>query len=326
MLETLESRRLLAGDYTYAEHETGPDTMMKDGVGYSIPIVKGDGSVSLEGSTDPDTIIVERVSELGLTAAEGVMNLLSFDEHGDHDNITTLHPTSLESNQKQLLQITAQIAEEEAALAQLKESNPAAHATAEEIEIFEQRIEMQEQQLESSRNILATTTKIVDMLSTPTDFIRYRVEGVFDFYVKADPQAAGSARIRIDGAGGNDVIAVANNVKMKASIGGGSGADKLTSGSKRSILYGGGGNDRLFSRSKFGGTLDGGKGADRYFNRFGDVNIAARNDGDCVVVNNASVPVTQAGVFSVNTATPTTTGQCFFHPEGAEEKTDLLAI
>jgi Ca2+-binding RTX toxin-like protein len=155
------------------------------------------------------------------------------------------------------------------------------------------------------------------------------MEGVYEIYVAMAGGVKNSARIRIDAAGGNDVVAVSTNVPLKASLSGGWGADKLTSGKRRSILYGGGGGDRLFSRSRAGGCLDGGKGADRYFNRFGEVEIMGRNDGDCLMVNGNPVGVTQCGIFGIDavvnlSSVNSTPGHCYFYAADDETKTDLL--
>jgi Ca2+-binding RTX toxin-like protein len=142
-----------------------------------------------------------------------------------------------------------------------------------------------------------------------------------------------TARIRIDAAGGNDIVAVAMNVPLKASLSGGWGADKITSGKRRSILYGGGGSDRLFSRSLGGATLDGGKGADRYYNRFGEVKILGRDDGDALMVNGSAVDVNQSGFFgilpstgSADSVSSSSSGPRFyFFADGDESRTNLLA-
>jgi Ca2+-binding RTX toxin-like protein len=136
--------------------------------------------------------------------------------------------------------------------------------------------------------------------------------------------ALSASRIRIDAGGGSDTVSVANNVPIRTTVTGGAGADKLTSGSKRTLLSGGGGGDRLFSRSRHGGTLDGGKGADRYYNRFGEIQVMARADGDRVMVNDAAVKVAQPGVFGFS-GTSTNPGKSYFLTEGDEGQTDLLA-
>jgi hypothetical protein len=101
-------------------------------------------------------------------------------------------------------------------------------------------------------------------LASANDFIRVTVEGVYEVYITYSAKVKESARVRIDARGGHDVVAIANAVPLKATIVGGWGADKLTTGKKLALVLGGGGGDRLFSRSRYGGTLDGGTGADRY--------------------------------------------------------------
>jgi Ca2+-binding RTX toxin-like protein len=257
-----------------------------------LPKPTADGSVSVLGSDDADTITVERVTSLPATASDSITQRVYYSTASQgvlglelsYATDPTLFQQLQDDQQTALDQAKAH---QDALVAQ---QNPAASASA----------------LAQARSGVLAAQAGVDHLSAiqaleqdTQSYLLYKMDGVYEIYVAMAGQVKNSARIRIDGGAGNDVIAIATNVPLKASISGGTGADKLTSGSRRSILYGGGGNDRLFSRSRFGATLDGGKGADRYYNRFGEVEILGRNDGDSVMVNDKPVPISQPGTFGV---------------------------
>ena len=174
----------------------------------------------------------------------------------------------------------------------------------------------------SAKEQLAMGEAAARVRAATTSYVRCSLAGAYHFYAAVSGNLRTASRVRIDAGNGNDVVALSNNVPLKATVNGGSGADKLTGGKKKATLCGGGGSDRLFSRSAYGGTLDGGKGADKYYNRFGEVQVLARDDGDCVLLGNTPVPVTCNGTLGVRA----TTGTCyFFTADDPDRNADLLA-
>ncbi len=272
-----------------------------------LPVVKPDGSVTVDGTSDADTIAVERVSDLN-DSPDGVMALAYFQTA---DGAVAVNQPFFDTDVFEPF-----VQQTRATLQESQQRYDDAVAGHDDQRSLDNALNMLNN---AKRNNDGAEAALVE-LKAPHNYIRYRLEGFYDVYVEMNEAMTSNSRIRIDGGGGNDIIAVANNVPMKASLGGGPGADKITSGSRTSMLYGGGGNDRLFSRSKHGGGLDGGKGADRYYNRYGEVQIMARPDGDSVVVDDSPVAVAECGTLGVEADS----GRCYFLGEDGAQ-IDLLA-
>jgi hypothetical protein len=326
MFEALESRRLMSivltalggqaeAGFVWQQQEDGHDTLINNTTGrsYRLPTVKPDGSVILPGTPEADQISVERVTGIDSAHAD-LLHLVYLDTPEDAPVAVVPGVLNVEWLRGMVERERGILAEREARLAEL------IGQSAEQW-----LIDLQNETIDVSNRIIASGERMIGKLTEPTDFIRYRVEGGYEVFVEVSDGLTPSSRIRIDAGGGADVVNVANNVPIRTTVMGGAGADKLTSGSKRTLLSGGGGRDRLFSRSRHGGTLDGGAGADRYYNRFGEVQIAARCDGDCLMVNGSAVPVTQPGVFGLSGTSSSSPGKCYFFTEGDQGQTDLLA-
>ncbi|MEA2733758.1 MAG: hypothetical protein QOE14_209, partial [Humisphaera sp.] len=289
-------------------------TRKDTGAAYQLPGVKPHGSVNITGSEGPDIITAERVSAVGPLDP----NLFQFVYF---QTTATTGMVCVSANfvdpvkfQKHIDQTKSNLADAEARLAvSIAEHDPESVTAS-----FREEVN-------HGKHLVKVAEATLEAMKTTTAFIRYRIDGVYDVYVAISDNMTSKTRIRIDAAGGNDVVAISNNVPLKATLAGGWGADKLTSGKRRSILYGGGGGDRLFSRSRVGGTLDGGKGADKYYTRFSECEVLARNDGDALIINDVPVKVTQCGIFGITGATATGPGKCYYLVAGDEGQTDLLA-
>ena len=288
-----------------------------------LPGVKSDGSVSLFGTPSADTVTVERVTGLDsndptlmgvvyFPMPDGVggvplvgVGIGAIKDPAKLENLLDAERTSLAEHQQQL-------ADAQAAPGVDPDDDSTFHA-------LERQIMFDQFAVDELQYVLAK-------ISQPVDYVRYRLDGTYEIFVEASVGLTIQSRIRIDTGDGADIVSVSNNVPLRSTIAGGAGADKLTSGSKRTLLYGGGGKDRLFSRSKHGGTLDGGTGADKYYNRFGEIQIAARADGDAIVVDGVPVPVIKPGTFGIegnfDAGLP---ARSYYLIEAGDETLDLLA-
>ena len=287
----------------------------QDGTRLLLPEVRPDGSVSLSGTEQGDQITVERVSGLPPASSATTISFAFFQTPvgGVGLNSPFFDPAVFQEhaeraregwlNDEQLVKDTIARGEEQAVLDQYKELAKEAKQAAD------------------------AAQAVLDDLRATREFIRYKLDGLYDIYVEVTDAVTAKTRIRIDAAGGNDVVQISNNVPFKATLAGGWGADKLTSGKRRSLLIGGGGNDRLFSRSRVGAILDGGKGADKYYTRFSDSEVMARNDGDVLVIGNLTFDVTRAGSFGIVQTSETNPGEwrCYYLVEGETGTVDLLA-
>src|SRR6266566_4626048 len=98
--------------------------------------------------------------------------------------------------------------------------------------------------------------------------------------------------IQVSGLGGNDTIALASNVGVRAAMDGGAGDDKITGGTGSDTLTGGDGNDSIDggagdgNDSLYGGagndTLLGRSGNDRLFGDVGNDSINAGKGNDFI--------------------------------------------
>ena len=324
--ERLERRRLFAtgGDsnWTSILDADGAFLVINNDSGQHVQLPKpsADGSVSLMGSDDAETITVENVRSLPAAASNDLTQRVYFSTSKGVFGLnlpyvidSTLFDGLVTGEQNTLAEARTRQADAIARNASASELTNAANDV---------------QRAQDGVDRLAAIETVKDATN---HYLRYRMDGVYEVYVAmAGEVNESAARIRIDAAGGNDIVAIGMSVPLKASLSGGWGADKLTSGKRRSILYGGGGADRLFSRSLGGATLDGGKGADRYYNRFGEVNILGRDDGDMLMLNGSPVIVTQSGVFGIwptsgDLATSNSNSRYYFFADGDESQTNLLA-
>src|SRR5436190_2082117 len=83
--------------------------------------------------------------------------------------------------------------------------------------------------------------------------------------------AAAVKMIHVSGLGGNDVITVADNINVRASIDGGAGDDRITGGANSDTMLGGDGNDSLDGGASSGNDdLFGGAGNDTMIGRSGN--------------------------------------------------------
>jgi Ca2+-binding RTX toxin-like protein len=290
-----------------------------------LPGVKSDGSVYLAGTPSADTVTVERVT--GLDSSDpSLMGVVYFPMPEGVSDVPLVgvgigaikDPTKLQD----LLDSTgASLAKKEQELADrqaaITDDQPDPDPTG--TEALQREIKFSQFSVDELQYVLAK-------IAEPVDYVRYRLDGVYEIFVDASVGLTIQSRIRIDTGDGADIVSVANNVPLRSTVSGGSGPDKLTSGSKRTLLYGGGGKDRLFSRSKHGGTLDGGTGADKYYNRFGEIQISARADGDAIVVNDRPIIVAQPGIFGItadaDTGLPT---RSYFLIDSDDGLEDILA-
>lgn len=327
--ENLESRRMMSftaadmgSPWIVSSDANGSiATNNETGKSYKLPTVRPDGSANLEGTTDADNILIERVTGLtGGNTGDDILRQVTL--LGDEPNsrfVTggNMNAAELEARAERERGL---LVERQARVEELLNNPP---AEGEPRYGYDQTLEMAKQSVKTSQGIIELMTNLAQATREipTTDFMHYRLEGVYDIYVEIPAGASTAGKIVVDAKSGNDNVTVATNVPMKVSINGGDGSDSLTSGKKTANLYGGGGNDRLVSRSERGGILDGGKGADRYYNRFGEVQITAKADGDRLVLGDRSVIVSKSGVFG----TSNIDGRSYFMVSGVAGQVDLLA-
>ena len=342
MVEALEVRRLLSGGYTPAifliaepapANPTATWTLVYDASGTIIvkndtgevvqfPVTKADGSVSLAGTTGGDVISVERVTTLDssdtnagsfvyflTSVGPAALGLPALKDVETLSRLVDQHKKSLADAEQRLHDYRHQD------LSSLEDKGKSI-------------IESARQEVENDQRLVTMGEESLEKLQTVSDFIRYRMDAVYEVFVEVTPKVSPQSRLWIDAGNGNDVVTISNTVPLRTTVTGGAGADKLTSGSRRTLLSGGSGRDRLFSRSKQGGVLAGGTGADRYYNRFGDVEILAKGDGDALMVNGEAVAIAQSGVFGVGTdAALVAAGltRCYYLIKTEDGTVDLLA-
>jgi len=132
---------------------------------------------------------------------------------------------------------------------------------------------------------------------------RVQLTGVYDVYIESSILSnVISRRWRR----GNDDVSIGTNVAQKASIVGGTGADKLTTGASAPSSTAAA-ETTASSAAQTRRNPRWRHGRRSLLQPRREVQILARKDGDQVIVNNTSVMVTQTGVFGAVTLTSTYT-------------------
>lgn len=259
---------------------------------FELPSVKADGSSRVVGTSGDDVIIVE--------AATGVDEVAPDNDPADHayDFLNLVDPTT----GKRYVTTTHELARADETIETLEgfiegdrgwieayEATDAENgndAHAEQIADLEAHLEMRLAQVARLRH---TQSLVAD-----GQFIRYTLEGVYDYYVQVVDGSPSIPRVTVDAGAGSDVVTISPNVPMKATVYGGSGGDTITTGKRQTNVFAGGGKDKLVNRSTKGAVLDGGQSSDRYYNNASaQVQIVGRNDGDVLVVPGATFEVQQ---------------------------------
>ena len=285
-----------------------------------MPRPTRDGSVNLAGTEQGEQIAVEPVLSLAGLERAGVNQRAYFSTsvgvigvHLAYVNPTLFGPL---------------VAGHEDLLAQAKATLAAAQgAAAAGAGVSDFDLARAQRNVEIAQAGVARMNALKQTLAAATEYIRYRLGDVYEMYVAMSGQTTDTSRIRIDAKGGNDTVAISSGVSLKATIAGGWGADKLTSGRRRTLLMGGGGADRLISRSSIPSVLDGGHGADKFYTRFSACEVLARRgDGDCLITAAAIIPVEKYGTFGFADENSPTPGKCFYLVNGEDGKpADVLA-
>lgn len=311
-MDRLEPRKLFATTHLYDPSIGMSDAPVETAIDYGyvmLPQVSADGTITVRGTALDDVITVDRVRDPAADLDDGESNWANYK---NLDGSPIWGSGELEQYADGTF-LADEIAERDRIQEQLDEATAAGIQSA--IDDYAEQVEQYNARIELGQSFMAKFTG--------GKFLRITLAGVYDYFLEMTDEQAANAKVVIDGGAGGDRITIANDVPLKASVYGGSGADILTSGRRKSILMGGGGNDRLISRSVKGGALEGGKGADTYYSFAGAIDIDGRTDGDRVSTGTSLVPVGMTARISMTrfAATSTATART---PSAVERLDDVL--